>query len=366
MLKSFLSKIKDHRRKQGQRYELEHMLLFSILAILSGATSYRKIHKFIEAHYDRLNEIFDLDWDRMPAHTTIRDIIQGTSRTELEKSFRQYSQELAKSDSQKQFIGCDGKVLRGSFDHFNDHKAVQILSAFVSDSRIILAHEEIATKTNEIPMAQRLMAQLGLSGYIFTFDALHCQEKTLKTAKQSGNEVLAQVKGNQKTLLNDCQTMAETTTPDQVYQEPLTKTRNRIESRKVEIFIAPTLTHTEKWALVKVVVKVQRYRQVFDTKTKTWKNSDETAFYISTIVLNAKEFCQAIRNHWGIENSNHHVRDVTMGEDKSRIRINPHIFAKLRSFALNILRKNKVENVSLELFDNCMNFDDILNYVGIF
>jgi predicted transposase YbfD/YdcC len=365
MLKSFLTKIKDHRRKQGKRYKLEHILLFSILAILSGATSYRKIHKFIVTHYDRLDEIFDLDWDRMPAHTTIRDIIQGTSRTELEKSFRQYSEELAGSDSEKQFIGCDGKVLRGSFDRFNDQKAVQILSAFVSDSRLILAHEEIATKTNEIPTAQRLMEELGLSGYIYTFDALHCQEKTLKTAKETGNDVVVQVKSNQKTLFNDCQTIADTTTPDEVYQEPVTKTRNRIESRKVEIFIAPTLTDAEKWALVKVVIKVERSRQEFDTKTKSWKNSDETSLYISTIVLSAQEFCQAIRNHWGIENRNHHVRDVTMGEDKSRIRINPHIFAKLRSFALNIFRKNDVENVSLELFDNCMNLDNVFNYVGI-
>ena len=92
-----------------------------------------------------------------------------------------------------------------------------------------------------------------------------------------------QVKGNQKTLYHDCQTIAETTTPDEVYQERLTKTRNRLERRQVEIFSSPTLTHNEKWALVKVVVKVERYRQVFDTKTKTWKNSDETAFYISTI-----------------------------------------------------------------------------------
>jgi predicted transposase YbfD/YdcC len=113
------------------------------------------------------------------------------------------------------------------------------------------------------------------------------------------------------------------------------------------------------------VVKVQRFRQVFDPKTKTWQNSDETSFYISTIVLSAPEFCQAIRDHWGIENRNHYVRDVTMAEDKSRIRTNPHIFAKLRSFALNILRKNKVENVSLELFQNCMNLDNVLNYVGI-
>jgi len=317
------------------------------------------------AHYDTLDDIFGLDWERMPAHTTIRDIIQGTSGIDLEESFRAYSALLAESDAKKQFIGCDGKVLRGSFDHFQDQKAIQILSVFVTNSQLILAHEEIASKTNEIPMAQALMKNLGLSGHIFTFDALHCQEKTLQTAQETGNEVIVPVKGNQKTLFNDCQTLSATTTPDEVYQEPVTKTRNRIESRKVEIFLAPTLTDDDKWTLVKVVVKVERYRQLFDPKTKSWKNWAETSFYISTIVLSAQEFCQAIRNHWGIENRNHYVRDVTLGEDKSRIRTNPHIFAKLRSFALNILRKNKVEIVSLELFDNCMNLDNVLNYVGI-
>jgi hypothetical protein len=176
MLQSFLFKVKDHRRKQGQRYQLGHILLFAILAILSGADSYRKVQKFIVVHYDRLDDAFDLNWKRMPAYTTIRDIIQGTSGPELEQSFRQYSQVLAESDQEKQWIGCDGKVLRGSFDHFQDQKAIQILSAFASYSHIILAHEEIATKTNEIPTAQALMVALGLSGYIFTFDALHCQK----------------------------------------------------------------------------------------------------------------------------------------------------------------------------------------------
>jgi predicted transposase YbfD/YdcC len=190
-------------------------------------------------------------------------------------------------------------------------------------------------------------------------------KKTLKAAKESGNEVIVQVKRNQKTLLNDCQHISETTSPDEVYQEAATKTRNRIEHRTVEIFIAPTLTDNQAWDLVKVVVKVRRHRQLLDTKTKIWKNSDEISFYISTIILNAQEFCHAIRNHWAIENRNHYVRDVTLGEDKSRIRINPHIFAKLRSFALNILRTNNVENVNLALFENCMNLDNVLNYTGV-
>lgn len=70
MLQSFLFKIKDHRRKQGRRYQLGHILLFTIFAILSGATSYRKVHAFIEANYEVLDGIFDLDWKRLPAYTT--------------------------------------------------------------------------------------------------------------------------------------------------------------------------------------------------------------------------------------------------------------------------------------------------------
>jgi len=176
MLQSFLLEIKDHRRKQGTRYQQGHILLFSILAILSGATSYRKIHQFVVNHYDVLNEHFGLSWKRMPAYTTIRDIIQGTNSKELELSFRNYSGKLVEQGDKRCFIGYDGKVLRGSFDHFHDQKAIQILSAFASDENIILAHEEIADKTNEIPTDQYLIEELSLTGCVFTFDALHCQK----------------------------------------------------------------------------------------------------------------------------------------------------------------------------------------------
>ena len=54
-----------------------------------------------------------------------------------------------------------------------------------------------------------------------------------------------------------------------------------------------------------------------------------------------------------------------MNEDKSRIRINPDIFARLKSFALNILRANKVANIANELYSNCINLENILNYKGI-
>jgi hypothetical protein len=56
--------------------------------------------------------------------------------------------------------------------------------------------------------------------------------------------------------------------------------------------------------------------------------------------------CKAIRHHWHIENRSHYVRDGSFAEDASRIRRNPGIFARLRSFASNILRFNGIDNIS--------------------
>jgi len=55
-----------------------------------------------------------------------------------------------------------------------------------------------------------------------------------------------------------------------------------------------------------------------------------------------------------------------MDEDRSRIRCDPHIFSKLRSFALNILCNNRMKNVSAELYKNCMNIDRLFDYAGLF
>src|SRR5215210_2974127 len=41
-----LERIPDPRRRQGRRYPLAYLLLFSVLAVLAGATSYRGILVF--------------------------------------------------------------------------------------------------------------------------------------------------------------------------------------------------------------------------------------------------------------------------------------------------------------------------------
>ena len=204
MLRHFLSGIKDNRRKEGKRYKLGDILLFSIFAITVGADSYRKIHTFIKGNYEVLSEKFGPEWKRLPAYTTIRNIIRGLSPEGSEECFRKYSlklSELSEKKSGKIFIACDGKTLRGSFDNFKDKKAIQLLSAFLPESGVIPAHCEVEEKTNEIPVAQKLIKELGLEGCIFTYDAINCQEKTLKAAKENNNDVIVCVKRKSEDII---------------------------------------------------------------------------------------------------------------------------------------------------------------------
>ena len=73
-------------------------------------------------------------------------------------------------------VALDGKALRGSFDHFEDRKAAQVLSAFTVDGALILGHLEIEEKSNEIPAVQQLIKELTLTGCLITVDAMHCQK----------------------------------------------------------------------------------------------------------------------------------------------------------------------------------------------
>ena len=178
-LLGLLAEVPDPRRGQGQIYKLPYVLLFSILAIVTGCNSCRGIVTFIDVHRDRLNATFGLGWRRAPAHTALRYILKGLDPVAVEAVFRRHAALLqaARATPGQGSIALDGKTLRGSFDNFHDRAAAQVLSAFATDTALVLAHIDIAEKSNEIPAAQTLLAELGVaSGAIVTLDALHCQK----------------------------------------------------------------------------------------------------------------------------------------------------------------------------------------------
>jgi len=174
-----LTEIEDPRRAEGKLYRLPHVMLFAILAIVAGANSYRTIHSFIDVHLVRLREVFGLTWRKAPAYTTIRGILRQLDAASVEAAFRRHAAALnaaAKVEGQRH-VAIDGKALRHSFDNFHDRRAAHLLSAFASDTALVLAHLDCDDKSNEIPAVQALLGTLGLTGAVVTVDAMHCQKK---------------------------------------------------------------------------------------------------------------------------------------------------------------------------------------------
>jgi hypothetical protein len=178
-LLSLLADIEDPRRAEGKMYRLPHVVLFAILAIVAGANSYRTVHSFIDIHFARLRETFGLKWRKPPAYTTIRFILRQLDAASVEAVFRLHAAALnaaAEVEGQRH-VAVDGKTLRRSFDNFHDRRAAHMLSAFATDTALVLAHLDCDDKSNEIPAMQNLLGALGLTGALVTVDAMHCQKK---------------------------------------------------------------------------------------------------------------------------------------------------------------------------------------------
>jgi predicted transposase YbfD/YdcC len=180
-------------------------------------------------------------------------------------------------------------------------------------------------------------------------------KKTFEAARDTGNILLIQIKANQPTLLDPATAICTTTALIDSAKTDDPRRHGRQEHRTVETFDATGRLDPEWDGLISAIVRVSRLTWHKDTKSGFWKETEEVAFYAAQAPISAAKAGAAIRGHWGIENRNHYVRDVSFFEDNSRIRIAPGVFARMRSFALNILRANAATNIGRELYVNALN-----------
>jgi predicted transposase YbfD/YdcC len=189
-------------------------------------------------------------------------------------------------------------------------------------------------------------------------------KKTFDIAGENGKKLIIQLKDNQKGLLQNCNDIIRFCPANDTYENTGEKNRNRIEDRAVKVFHTQNGFIEDKfWAeTIKTVISVERKSQIYSTKEKEYKTRQEQATYLSNYKVNAENAYRHIRNHWFIENTDHHVRDVTLREDYSRIRVKPENMSVLRSFALNILRRNKINNINDELYQNSLQYYKLYSY----
>ena len=98
--------------------------------------------------------------------------------------------------------------------------------------------------------------------------------------------------------------------------------------------------------------------------------SREVAYAITSVPADQADAATLLewwRGHWGIENRSHYVRDVSLGEDASRIRSGsaPQVLAAFRNAAIGWLRTRGAENIAAALRRNAARVPDLLKALGI-
>lgn len=113
-----------------------------------------------------------------------------------------------------------------------------------------------------------------------------------------------------------------------------TKGHGRLERRTLTTTTA--LNAYLDWPAVGQVFRLERERRMKGVATT------EVVYGLTSLTrtqADAARLLALTRQHWGIENRLHYVRDVTLGEDRCRVRTGhaPHILASLRNLAVYLL-----------------------------
>ncbi|MGA2794722.1 MAG: ISAs1 family transposase [Roseiarcus sp.] len=190
-------------------------------------------------------------------------------------------------------------------------------------------------------------------------------KKLFERVIASGNHLLTQVKDNQPTLRRTLELGAAGRKPSDRATSKA-KGRNRWETRELTVLPARAwFRHTPWEKLIKTVLRLERTVCKRDPKTGLCVTTTETVFWVSSAEGIAPErWNEWIRGHWRIENGSHYVRDVVFDEDASRIRKNPDIVARLRSFAYNLIRASGADNIKNARYRAALDITFALNLLG--
>lgn len=161
---------------------------------------------------------------------------------------------------------------------------------------------------------------------------------------ESGNHYLGALKGNHGRFFTALK--LEFQSESQVHT--VESAHGRVERRTVSLCQnVESLPEAKEWAGLKTIIRVKSYRHRLKGQHLFIKQPT-TRYYISSLDEPVESFAQRIRDYWHVENKVHYVRDVTQGEDASRIRVQPlpNLFALGRNLALNLYRDSGFENMA--------------------
>jgi predicted transposase YbfD/YdcC len=335
-------RVEDPRDVRRILHPLPEVLLLVVCGSMADCDDYENIAAWGEAHLPFLRRHLPYEHG-VPGERWLTILMNRIDPALFSAAFTAWVR--ATFPGRADVVAIDGKTSRRSHDRRAGTEPIHLVSAFATTTRLVLAQEAVPGKASELAAIPVLLERLGegggLDGALVSIDAVATNPTIAAAIRAQGADYLLAVKANQPTLRAEVEAAFAAAGDGADRHLDIDKGHGRVEERRVSVirevdWLSGDRRFPGELRLpdVACIVRVQTTAHLRD------RTRDDTRYFISSAPLDARRAADAVRGHWGIENSLHWVLDVLFKDDLSRLRTGhgARNMAVVRHFALNLIR----------------------------